>query len=37
MLAFVVAIALNNNPADFKTEAAQVPQLVSAILADPKP
>jgi peptide/nickel transport system substrate-binding protein len=37
MLTFVVAIALNGcNPDDFKTEAAQVSQLVDAIAADPK-
>lgn len=37
LLAFVVAIALFGcNPTDFKTEAAQVSQLVSAIPADPK-
>lgn len=37
VLAFIVAIALSAcNPTDFKTEAAQVSQLVSAIPAEPK-
>jgi len=37
MLALVSAIALSGcNPTDFKTEAAQVPQLVDSILQDPK-
>ena len=37
ILAFVSAIALGGcNPAEFKTSAAQVPQLVYAIAADPK-
>lgn len=36
LLAFVVAIALNScNPARFKTEAAQVPQLIFATLGEP--
>ena len=37
LLTFVVAIALTScNPEEFKTEAAQVPQLVDSILQDPK-
>ena len=37
LLALVMAIALSGcNPTEFKSEAAQVPQLVSAISADPK-
>ena len=37
LLTFVVAIALGGcNPEAFKTEAAQVPQLVDSILQDPK-
>lgn len=36
LLAFVVAIALNScNPAQFKTEAAQVPQMLVAVLSEP--
>ena len=37
LLAFVVAIALSGcNPTEFKTEAAQVPQIVDSTLGDPK-
>ncbi len=37
LLAFVVAIALSGcNPAEFRTEAAQVPQLVVSITTDPQ-
>ncbi len=37
VLAFVSAIALSGcNPTEFKTEAAQVPQIVDSTLGDPK-
>lgn len=37
LLAFVSAIALSGcNPTEFKTEAAQVPQIVDSTLGDPK-
>ena len=37
VLALLMAIALTScNPADLKTQAAQVPQLVDSILSDPK-
>lgn len=37
VLALIMAIALTScNPTDFKTQAAQVPQLVDSILQDPK-
>ena len=37
VLAFVCAIALSGcNPTEFKTEAAQVPQIVDSTLGDPK-
>lgn len=36
-LAFVVAIALSGcNPAAFKTQAAQVPQIVISVTTDPQ-
>ncbi len=37
LLAFIVAIAFSGcKPTQFKTEAAQVPQLVDSVLSDPK-